>query len=148
MTDTTAADTEPTLPTVLLVDDDANFLDALRRQFRDLRHKWRVLTAPDGAAALRVLQTEPVAVVVTDILMPDLDGLGLIMELRKLDIDLKIITISGGGRHVGAEPLAYSQSLGADFVLPKPFEFTSLTSAIELCLDPSSPVPPTTRESL
>lgn len=144
MSPTTPPDGRSPQPTVLLVDDDDNFLDALRRQFREQRRSWRLLTAGDGAAALQLLRTESVDVLVTDILMPDLDGLGLIIQLRKLDADVRVIAMSGGGRHVGPEPLTYARSLGADLVLPKPFDFASLLTAIERCLrgEPSPVVAP------
>ena len=121
MTDTTQPAIAAPQPTVLLVDDDDNFLDALRRQFREQRRSWRLHTAADGVAALQLLRNESVDVLVTDILMPDLDGLGLIIQLRKLDADVRVIAMSGGGSGIPADNALQLSSTRADAVLKKPF---------------------------
>lgn len=68
--------------------------------------------------------------VVTDILMPQKEGIETIMELRRRDPAPKIIAISGGDRTGIADYLSMAKRLGADCVLRKPFRIGELTKAI------------------
>lgn len=81
----------------------------------------RVAEAGDGVAALRYLQKNSVEVVVTDVVMPDLDGLELIMKVRKDHPGLKILAVSGAGREGPGLYLNLAERFGADAVLLKPF---------------------------
>ena len=123
-------------PTILIVDDDASLLEALLRQFRANRSTWQIWTAKNGNDALRVLRTHVVELVVTDILMPEREGLELIRDLRRDHPRVKIIAMSGGGRHVGTAPLVVAGRMGAAVTLEKPFDFSVLTDAIEALLGP------------
>lgn len=81
-----------------------------------------------------MLETVPIDVVILDIVMPKKDGFETIAEIRQLDDDaknVKIITISNGaGVQNPSTYLDYSESLGADYVLPKPFSLPELQEAI------------------
>ncbi len=91
--------------------------------------------AADGAEALRILAERPADLVITDLLMPETDGIETIMELRRLYPGTKIIAISGGGEYqTGAGFLRAAESLGADRTLTKPFRFQQLLPAVEALL--------------
>lgn len=100
---------------LLVVDDEEGIRDALNMVLEDLGHI--VLTAANGKEALNIIQRYAIDLVITDILMPEGDGLELINSLRKEKPGLKSIVISGGDPQF----LSISTCLGADRVLPKPF---------------------------
>jgi response regulator RpfG family c-di-GMP phosphodiesterase len=79
-------------PPILLVDDEIAILDGLRRQ---LRKKFTVHTANSGAEALELLQSEPVAVVVSDMRMPQMDGAAFLSQVRALHPDVVRILLTG-----------------------------------------------------
>src|SRR4051794_30165979 len=84
-------------PPILLVDDEAAILDGLRRQ---LRRKFTVHTATSGTEALRLLESEPVTVVVSDMRMPEMDGATFLAQVRRRHPDIVRILLTG---HADAE---------------------------------------------
>jgi response regulator RpfG family c-di-GMP phosphodiesterase len=80
------------LPSILLVDDEVAILDGLRRQ---LRKRFTVHTASSGSAALELLETAPVAVVVSDMRMPQMDGATLLAQVRAAYPDVVRILLTG-----------------------------------------------------
>jgi CheY-like chemotaxis protein len=76
--------------------------------------------------------------VLTDILMPIMDGLEVIREIRRIDPLAKIIAISGGSPHRDWSPLSAAELLGADRVVPKPFDLGQVRQAISDCLEEGS----------
>ena len=113
---------------VLLVDDDDQFRNMLQSMLERLGHS--VAIARNGNEALvRYAERSP-DLVITDLIMPDKEGLELIRELRQQSRDLPIIAMSGGGRTKPAIYLKMAGSLGARAVLTKPFTFRQLTAAI------------------
>lgn len=104
---------------VLIVEDDATVLRALAQGFRVAG--CRVMTAQDGNEGLsRFDQLRP-DIVVTDILMPNREGVETIVAMKQKAPDVKILAISGGGILGSAEVLDLARRLGADAVLAKPF---------------------------
>ena len=98
-------------------------------------HGHAVAEAADGAEALHILAARPIDLVITDLLMPETDGIETIVELRRLYPATKIIAISGGGEYQsGAGFLRAAESLGADRTLTKPFEFKQLLPAVQALL--------------
>ena len=70
--------------------------------------------------------------VITDMLMPEKEGLQTIQEIREISPDVKILAISGGGRSIDAgNCLKLAQSMGANCVLAKPFNFSQIGEAVE-----------------
>ena len=99
------------------------------------------LTAEDGKRGLALMQDTRFDFVVTDILMPEMDGLEVIQALRAGHKDVKIIAISGGGRRQpGAQTLVMADMLGADAVLIKPFTRAELLAAVDAVVDGAAPV--------
>jgi len=118
----------PTALTVLLVEDDPMVRDALSLVIEVMGH--RLVTASNGRAALAALEDWTPDVVVTDLVMPELDGIGLILALRHARPELKVIAMSGGGRSTLCDYLAMAVKLGATSMLQKPFDGHELAAAI------------------
>jgi len=104
-------------PTVLVVDDDPAMVESLAMLLEG--YGFCVLTAPDGVRALEVFREQSPSVVVTDIMMPELDGIGVILRMRRERPDVKIIALSGGGRVIKSDYLTAAEELGADAALAK-----------------------------
>jgi DNA-binding NtrC family response regulator len=119
---------ETLMTSVLLVDDDPHLLKALERQLVLRAADWEVTTARNGLEALRLLRTKDFDLVITDVLMPEQDGLGMIREIRRTGHTTKIIAMTGGGFVVDVNILRVALALGAGAVLEKPFP-------IELLID-------------
>ena len=102
---------------VLLIDDDQAVRESLALLLET--HGYRVVTAADGIQGLIAFREHAPAVVVTDILMPEQDGLGTIRELKRLDPAVKIVAISGGGRFDKSDYLTIAQKLGAHAAVEK-----------------------------
>lgn len=117
---------------VLLVDDDA----ALRATLRDMLEELdcEVAEAEDGEVASRMLQTEKPALVITDILMPNQEGIETIAEMRKAYPELPIVAMSGGGSTGNMTFLDYARQLGANASLQKPIGFDTLASTVDTLL--------------
>jgi two-component system, chemotaxis family, chemotaxis protein CheY len=113
---------------VLVIEDD----DHLRRLLRAVleRAGYTVDDAPNGAAGLRRFYAHPADVVVTDIIMPEKEGLETIIELKRDHPDVKIIAISGGGARLDAQYLPSAKALGADCTIEKPFEPREVIEAV------------------
>ena len=116
---------------ILLVDDDPNFLDGLVRRLRPMREAWTIATAGNGVEALELQSRAPFDVVVTDLLMPDKEGLQTIMELRRDHPGTGIIAMSGGSRRCSMDFLGVAKELGAHQTLAKPFDVSMLIEAVQ-----------------
>lgn len=119
--------------TVLLADD--------HRELRDLLQRWisetgsAVTAVSSGRDAIQCLHRQMFDVVVTDILMPDGDGLEVITEIKRSRIPTRILAMSGGGDLLRAEDcLKIAKGLGAQVVLQKPFNRDEFVAALESLL--------------
>ena len=113
---------------ILLIDDESTVRDALGTVL--LRAGYAVWPAPDGHEAMAILNRVNVDLVVTDILMPEQDGIETILKLRRLQPRMPIIAISGGGEILPAQYLHMAKVVGATRLLAKPFEPASLLGLI------------------
>ncbi|MEO5362391.1 MAG: response regulator [Magnetococcus sp. DMHC-8] len=105
---------------VLVVDDDAAIRALLRAFLEEDGH--HVEEATDGQQGVRRYQETPVDIVITDVLMPEQDGLELIIELKEMFPEVRIIAMSGGGRGVDAKlGLQLTGFFGVVHQLQKPF---------------------------
>ena len=114
---------------VLVVDDETDF----RTSVRDLLglHGYQVAEASNGLEALRVLAKERVAILMTDLFMPRMDGIELLRHVRKSREPLPGIIAVTGATHLGRQTtVAAASLLGAHVVLIKPFTSDQLLSAI------------------
>ena len=98
------------------------------------------LTAANGKRGLALMQDTRFDFVVTDILMPEVDGLEVVQAVRAGHKDVKIIAISGGGRRQpGFQALIMADMLGADAILIKPFTRSALLAAVETVVGDGAP---------
>jgi DNA-binding NtrC family response regulator len=120
---------------ILLVDDDEPFRKMLRLTLTKLGYD--VSEAADGRAALRLHAATPADVVITDLIMPEREGLEIIMELHRKQPGLKIIAMSGGGRINAKDFLAIAKVFGASRTFTKPFATSALAAAVAELLAPA-----------
>jgi len=117
---------------ILVIDDDELVRQTVRGILERAGHG--VDEATDGSEGLlRATQLRP-DLILTDILMPNQDGIEFILKLRKADPKAKIIAMSGGGSLQPVQLLVMAKELGADECLSKPFARAALLSKVELCL--------------
>lgn len=118
---------------ILVVDDDQPTRRVLQLWLE--LHGHRVFDAGGGKAALEVLKAHPVDLVITDVLMPDGNGLDLIQALNRRERRTPVLAISGGGPHMaGSMCLQRAQLAGADALLLKPFKKEQLLHAMQYVL--------------
>src|ERR1700688_1039294 len=127
---------------ILIVDDEGDVRDSIKSVL-DLAG-YTVRTAENAADALDQLERMPIDVVITDIIMPKMNGVQVIESIRKAFPSVRIIAISGGGNFgiTAYQPtaitttayLASAEQAGANLVLTKPFEAIDLIQAIEKVL--------------
>jgi len=113
---------------ILVIDDDINIREMLKECLE--RAEYEVLVASDGKAALKLHSANPVDLIITDIVMPEKDGLEIIMEFRRRFPAVKVIAISGGGKIGANEYLNIAKGLGATKTFSKPFELRELLAAV------------------
>lgn len=117
---------------ILVIDDNPEFRDILRRHLEANGH--RIMLAGDGEQGLALLEREAIDIVLTDILMPQRDGLEVLREARRRWPGLPVIAISGGGWIKANELLGMAERLGADNVLQKPVRRDDLIRAVDEAL--------------
>ena len=117
---------------ILVVDDEPGIRDLLSMMLEVAGHS--VVTAEDGLQAPKVLASTPVDIVITDLLMPERDGLEFITEVRKKYPNLKIIAMSGGGHIARDSYLRIAKNFGAHLLLEKPFTQAGVLAAVETVL--------------
>lgn len=124
------------MATVLIVEDDVMMRSTIKSMLEDDGHE--IFEAEDGLAAIDTLNIlishRAVSLVITDILMPRVDGMSLITWIRKLDRSIKILAISGGSRAIFSDILSASRRLGAHASLKKPFTRQQLREKIDRLL--------------
>jgi CheY-like chemotaxis protein len=121
---------------ILIVDDVSETLEVMSQCLGDLGHD--VTCASGGREAIELLEGRRFDLVITDVLMPDADGMQVIMGVRKTQPTTLVIAMSGGGDFLGGRDLLnLADALGADAGLMKPFSRLELLEAIErVCTTP------------
>lgn len=120
---------------ILLIDDDEGFNEALSRSLT--YEGYTVVRAFNGVEGCEVMRTERPDLIITDIVMPERDGLGVLKDLGlkmsngDIVFPCKVIVITGGGRLLGPDYLERVEAMGVDAVLEKPFSLTDLVDVIE-----------------
>jgi len=118
---------------ILVIDDDDTVRLSVRLALEDADHL--VEDAADGEKGVAMFRENPADLVVTDIFMPEKEGLETIDEIKRLRPDTKIIAISGGGRMDPEDYLSIAKSVGADHSLLKPFDIVKLAEVVETLLN-------------
>lgn len=120
---------------VLVIDDDEQMRTLLRQVME--WSGYTVTDAENGRKGMQRQREHPADLVITDLIMPEQEGLETISKLKKEYPDIKIVAISGGGR-IGPEAyLPAAQELGADLVFRKPFDVKEFVAAVRELLDGS-----------
>ena len=118
---------------ILLVDDDEKILELMSEIIEDLGHS--PVSAKSGKEAFGVLQNQQIDLTITDIVMPDIDGMQVISHIRSHYPGMKVIAMSGGAKAGPDSYLPLAKTLGADLVIEKPFSLDELSSEIEALID-------------
>jgi CheY-like chemotaxis protein len=121
------------MPRILLIDDD----DQVRMMMRMTLEKegYVVEEAPDGSVGIRLYREQPADLVITDIVMPEKEGMETIMTLKRDFPSVKIIAISGGGKIAPARYLDLAEQMGVQRTFSKPLDRSELLMAIREVLD-------------
>ena len=125
---------------VLVVDDDLQVLEVVGEML--ILEGFDVEVARNGREALEQFRRQPFDLVITDLIMPDKEGLETITELRASDRHVPIIAMSGGGRIGPTDYLETALQIGANATLAKPFARSELIATVTRLL--SGDVPSTT----
>lgn len=116
---------------ILIIDDEAAIREMLRQMLE--REGFSVVTMPNGNGVLELQRKDPVDLVITDLIMPEKEGISTIKELKDHFPDLKIIAMTGGGRlgeQITETYLTMAKKLGATKTFSKPISRTKLLELI------------------
>ncbi len=118
---------------ILVIDDDVQIRSMLRKILEI--EGYQVSDAPNGKVGMELFKEGPVDLVITDIIMPEKEGVEVVGELLDKFPETKIIVITGGSRNLNAENLLLSvKMLGAHCALLKPFEIEELLNSVRQLL--------------
>jgi CheY-like chemotaxis protein len=120
------------LANIVVIDDDPDLRRTMCRILERDGHSVR--SAENGRAGLELVAREVPDLVVTDLLMPEKEGIETIVELREKHPDLRIVAVSGAGGKGEDGPLMDAELLGADAALPKPFSVEEFLETVERVL--------------
>jgi DNA-binding response OmpR family regulator len=120
---------------ILVIDDDIDLCLIIREVLQ--AEGYGVSVATDGAQGIALQRSQPASLVITDIFMPNKEGIETIRDFRKEFPGVPIIAISGGGRLRRQGSLFTAQELGAAVILRKPFEMSDLLRSVVNVLDGS-----------
>ena len=120
------------MKSILLVDDDEQLRRMLKTVLQEAGHQ--VNEARNGNEALEIYNVAPTDLVITDLVMPDKEGLETIIELRRTHPDVKIIAMSGGARTGVHNYLDLAKKLGANYILEKPFSYQEILTGIQMVI--------------
>ncbi|SMF13097.1 Response regulator receiver domain-containing protein [Tistlia consotensis] len=114
---------------IVVIDDNEAICDILSKVLKRAGHD--VAVANDGLVGEQTVRAEPTDLVVTDLIMPNREGLEMIQALKAENPALKIIAMSGGGRVRNLDLLQLAKRCGADRVLEKPLDRAAFIGAVE-----------------
>ncbi|VAW54349.1 hypothetical protein MNBD_GAMMA07-356 [hydrothermal vent metagenome] len=113
---------------ILVVDDEPSILELIKEALND---EYNVLTAESASDAFKIATDNTIDLIVSDLVMPDKNGIDMIMEFKKNEPDIKILAISGGGGITGRfDYLPIAKLIGAENTLKKPFTMSELKTSI------------------
>ncbi|MCB9481363.1 MAG: response regulator [Desulfobacteraceae bacterium] len=114
---------------ILIIEDDSDLRQVLKIMLE--KEAYSVSEAENGMRGLKAFQSNKFDLVITDIIMPEKEGIETIFELKKINPDVKIIAISGGGRIAAEEYLMMAKNFGVSTVLSKPFKKDDFLSSVK-----------------
>jgi DNA-binding response OmpR family regulator len=122
------------MPRILVTDDDAD-LRATLQKLLSLRG-YAVDVGRDGLEGARMLQQQPYALLITDIVMPNQEGLESIIQADKRYPEMRIIAMSGAAKTSTEVYLRVAKNVGADFVFQKPFSPREMLEKVRELIGP------------
>jgi DNA-binding response OmpR family regulator len=125
------------MPGILIVEDDKDLREMLKISL--VRRRFTVMEAENGKDAIIHFKPSMTDLVITDLIMPEEDGLKVIMKLHELKPSIKIIAISGGGKAGPGSYLNLAKALGADNIYSKPFSINDMIARVEELLNSEQP---------
>jgi DNA-binding response OmpR family regulator len=117
------------MPRILIVEDDDELAGFLSEKLQE--RGYEIVTAPDGVQALKTLETQSFDLVLTDIVLPEKEGVQTIREIKQINPNLPIVAMSGGGIGSSNLYLDLARFAGASRTIPKPFTIGELLAVIE-----------------
>ena len=117
---------------ILIIDDRVEIRRLLRLVLESAAHE--VLEAGDGAEGLKCVDNQKPDLVITDIFMPDKDGLEILREMRKTHPGMNVIAMSGGGQFGNMDIMRIARSFGAFRVMAKPFSLSEVLQIVNAAL--------------
>jgi DNA-binding response OmpR family regulator len=114
---------------ILIIDDEVHILLMLKKMLE--RAGYEVDIASNGTEGLDLFRKDLPDLVITDIIMPEKEGLETIREMRKENAELKILAMSGGGKISAENYLDTAKIFGASGIIEKPFNQSRLLSIVE-----------------
>jgi len=114
---------------ILIIDDESQIRSMLRLMLE--RVGYEVDEAPDGLEGIRQYREDPADLIITDLIMPNKDGIGMIIDLKKEFPKVKIIAMSGGGVNRPEGYLDGAKKLGATRTLTKPIDRDEMLKAVK-----------------
>ncbi len=126
------------MASILLVDDYPAFRRVLGAVLSSEGHD--VTLAESGAEALELYQGEPTDLVITDVYMPEMSGIELLIRIHHAFPEARMMEISGGGYEAKHRLLDDARLLGAVETLSKPFEHEEFLDSVERALRPDQPI--------
>jgi DNA-binding NtrC family response regulator len=121
---------------ILVIDDEEMMRFTVSTALEIAGHN--VILAENGKVADEIIEKNPFDLVITDILMPEKEGLQTILGIKTGLPDMKIIAMSGGGRTGALNFLSDAVTFGADAILRKPFSDSDLLCCVDNCLAETS----------
>jgi CheY-like chemotaxis protein len=121
---------------ILIIDDEPQIRSMLRLMLE--RVGYEVAEAPDGIEGIRRYRENPADLIITDLIMPNKDGIGMIIDLKKEFPKVKIIAMSGGGVNRPEGYLDGAKKLGAARTLTKPIDRDEMLKAVKETLKGSA----------
>ena len=123
---------------ILIIDDEPQIRSMLKLMLE--RDGYEVVEAQDGVAGIKVYRQNPADLIITDLIMPNKDGIGMIIDLKKEFPQVKIIAMSGGGLNKPDGYLKGAKKLGAAYTLTKPIDREEMLRVVKDILK-VSPLP-------
>lgn len=117
------------MSTILVIDDDEQF-NLMLKSALEIKG-YNVETASNGRDAKALYQNNKYDVIITDIIMPDVDGYEVILDLRRLNMSDRIIAVSGGGRTAAEDYLVTAQHFDVAATFNKPVDLQALRAKVE-----------------
>jgi len=118
---------------ILVIDDDAHIRELITIMLESEGHT--VVLAEDGLIGLQMLEDNTFNLIITDIIMPNQEGIETIVQIKSRNPDIKILAISGGGRIGSTDYLTLAENFGVDKTLSKPFYHKDFIDCIKDLLE-------------